>query len=275
MYDINIVIVNYKMKSDIEKCFASLFPDFANDNLKVNVVVVDNASEDGIGEFLHSRYSQVQLVALPKNIGFGGAQNRGLQAVEAKYHFILNPDTYFLPGGHVLKNLFNFMEGHPKVGMVGPKMLYPDGSLQYSCYRFPTFWQPLFSRTKFGAKGRGKIANDHALMKDFDHDRTQPVDWLMGSAMFARASALKEVGNFDDRIFMYYEDSDLCRRFWEAGWPVYYLHSVSLQHAHHRESAKVPGVFRALLKNKMARAHVKSWLYYMWKWRGNYKYYAE
>lgn len=274
MYDVNIVIVNYKMKSHIEKCFASLFLDIAASGLAVHVVVVDNASGDGIGEFLQSKYPMVECITLAENIGFGGASNYGLRAVGARYHFILNPDTYFYPGSQTLKKLFAFMEANPRIGLIGPKILYPDGSLQYSCYRFPTFWQPLYSRTRWGMRGEGKIINDHAHMKDFTHERTQPVDWLMGSALFVRAGSLDAVGLFDDRFFMYYEDADLCRRFWELTIPVYYVHNIVIAHTHGRGSAKVAGVLQALLKNKLARIHVVSWLKYMWKWRGNYKYYA-
>jgi GT2 family glycosyltransferase len=274
MYDVNIVIVNYKMKAHIEKCFASLFLDFQTSPLNVHVVVVDNASGDGIEEFLQVNYPNVECLVLPENVGFGAATNHGIRAAGAKYHFILNPDTYFFPGTQTIKKLYDFMEARPEVGMIGPKILYPDGSLQYSCYRFPTFWQPLYSRTRLGQKGEGKIVNDYALMKDFSHDRTMPVDWLMGSAMFARGTSLDRVGLFDDLFFMYYEDSDLCRRFWEAHIPVYYVPEVVIAHTHGRGSAKVPGVLRAMIKNKLARIHVQSWLKYMWKWRGNYKYYA-
>lgn len=274
MFNINIVIVNYKMKADIEKCLASLFLDYAGDQLNIHVTIVDNASGDGIEALFKKKYPAVQCILLPVNVGFGGANNVGLKTVESKYKFILNPDTYFFPGQHVIKKLYDFMEQHPKVGMIGPKMLYPDGSLQLSCYRFPSFWQPFFSRTKLGAKGWGKKINDAATMKEFSHERTQPVDWVMGSAMFARSKALDTVGLFDDSFFMYYEDSDLCRRFWEVGWPVYYVHDIVLQHVHGRGSAKVPGILKALYKNRLARVHLISWLKYMWKWRGNSKYYA-
>ncbi|MDO8626816.1 MAG: glycosyltransferase family 2 protein [Candidatus Magasanikbacteria bacterium] len=275
MLDVNIVIVNYKMKADIERCLASLLPDFADDNLSVNVTVVDNLSGDEIDKFLEAKYPSVKCILNNQNLGFGGATNIGIKSAPAKYYFILNPDTYFFPNQHTVKKLYDFLEAHPKIGLVGPKILYPDSSIQYSCYRFPTFWQPLFSRTNLGQKGSGKIVNDHAMMKDFSHERTELVDWIMGSAMFARGVALDEVNLFDDRFFMYYEDSDLCRRFWEAGWPVYYVHDIVITHVHGRLSAKIPGIFKALLKNKMARVHVISWLKYMWKWRGNYKYYAD
>lgn len=274
MVDLSIVIVNYKMKADIEKCLASLFSDIAESGLPVDVVVVDNASGDGIDAWLKETYPAVRCIMLEENIGFGRAQNLGLQSCDASYYMVLNPDTSLYPGQHTLQRIHAYMEQHPKIGLIGPKILYPDGSLQYSCYRFPTFWQPLFSRTKLGQKGKGRRTQDRTIMKDFDHQRTQPVDWVMGSAMVVRRSAMKEVGMFDERFWMYYEDTDWCRRMWETGWPVYYVHDIMLEHVHGRRSAKVPGILQALLKNKLTRVHIISWLTYMWKWRGNHKYYG-
>ena len=273
MVDINIVIVNYKMKTDIEKCLVSLYRDIENCGLDIAITVVDNNSEDEIDNFLKNIYPSVRCIMLNENVGFGQAQNRGMREIEAKYYFCLNPDTEFADGQSVMRKLYEYMEKHSKIGMVGPKVVYPDGELQNSCYRFPGFWQPIFSRTKLGQNKRGKKINDYYLMKDFNHNETRPVDWIMGSAMFVRDEAIKKVGMFDDRFWMYAEDSDWCRRMWEANWPVYYVHDIVIRHTHGRGSAKVPGVFRALLKNKLARIHLKSWLKYMWKWKGNNRYY--
>lgn len=268
MKDVNIVIVNYKMKDDIAKCLVSLYQDIADCGLDINIVVVDNASGDGIEQMLKEKFPEVKVVIQPENVGFGKSQNAGIKSCPAKYYFALNPDTVFLSGQKIIKRMYDFMETHPKVGMVGPKIVYPDGSLQYSCYRFPSFWQPVFSRTKFGQGKFGTKINTNFLMKDFSHNETRPVDWIMGSAMFVRDEAVQKVGLFDDRYWMYAEDSDWCRRMWEAGWPVYYVHDIVIQHAHGRGSAKVPGIFNALIKNKLARVHLISWLKYMWKWRG-------
>lgn len=268
MKDINIVIVNYKMKDDIDKCLTSLFLDIKDSGLEIIVTVVDNASHDGIAELLKEKYPEVNFIQMPENEGFGHAQNAGMESCEAKYYFALNPDTEFLPNSNAIKKMFDYMEKHDKIGMIGPKIIYPDGSLQYSCYRFPSFWQPVFSRTKIGGEKLRNKMNDNFLMKDFDHNSTRPVDWIMGSAMFVRNKAVKEVGMFDNRFWMYAEDSDWCRRMWEAHWPVYYVHDIVIKHAHGRGSAKVPGIFKALIKNKLARVHLSSWLKYMWKWRG-------
>src|SRR3989338_2343340 len=169
MKDVNIVIVNYKMKDDIEKCLASLRKDLENSGLDAQVLVVDNASDDGFEIMLKEKYPRAKFIAMRKNIGFGKAQNEGMKACEAKYYFALNPDTEFLPGRQTIKKLYDFMEEHPKIGVIGPKIIYPDGSLQYSCYSFPSFWQPIFSRTKLGQKKWGRKINEHFLMKDFDH----------------------------------------------------------------------------------------------------------
>jgi len=273
MFDIAITLVNTKEKKDIEHSLETLFADSKDSGLNIAVVIVDNASEDGIEE-LKDKFSNVTVIKQEKNEGFGKSHNKAFALVMAEYYFVLNPDTEFPIGQGFLRKMYDFMESHPKVGIAGPKILYPDGSLQYSCYRFPSFWQPIFSRTKWGKRGKGKEIADKFLMKDFDHESTIPVDWVMGSAMFVRRAAMDDgVGGFDDLFWMYAEDSDWCRRMWEKHWAVYYIHNVYLKHVHGRASAKVPGILNALFKNRYARVHLWSWLKYFWKWRGNHKYY--
>jgi len=275
MHDICITIVNTNETELIKNCLKSLFADSNGSGLDIHTVIVDNSSSDNPSSLLQSNFANLNLILQKKNLGFGASHNIAISSIDAKYYFILNPDTVFDAGQNFLRRIYDFMEAHPKIGVAGPKIVYPDGSLQYSCYRFPSFWQPIYSRTKWGKNGNGKIIADKFLMKDFDHNRTMPVDWVMGSAMFIRKRAIDEVGMFDDRFWMYAEDSDWCRRMWEAGWAVYYTHDVVLRHEHGRASAKVPGIINALVKNKYARVHLISWLKYFWKWRGNHKYYAE
>lgn len=274
MHDICITMVNTNEEKDIKRCLSSLMADTESGDLDVAIVIVDNNSINNIEPMLQQHFPGTTLIRQKKNEGFGKSHNKAMDAVEAKYYFVLNPDTTFETGQGFLQKCYDFMEQHPKIGMIGPKIYYPDGSLQYSCYRFPTFLQPVYSRTSLGRKGKGKIIADHFVMKDFDHNETRPVDWVMGSAMFVRKKAIDDVGMFDDRFWMYAEDSDWCRRMWEGHWPVYYVHDIVLSHVHKRASAKVPGVVNALLKNRYARQHLKSWLKYFWKWRGNHKYYG-
>lgn len=267
MFDIAIILVNYRMTEDIRQLLTSLKEDSVGSQLEVKVAVVDNTPEEGAWLMLKNNFPEVKYLPQDRNFGFGRAQNIGLQSVEAKYYFILNPDTIFPSGEKVLERLYDFMEKHPKIGMIGPKLLNSDSSLQYSCYRFPSFWMPLYRRSSLGLKPRHKKKVEKYLMKDFDHKKTQPVDWLMGSAMVVRGEALKQVGLFDERFWMYFEDCDLCQRFWEAHWPVYYVHDIKIKHHHGKGSAKVPGLFRSIIKNPLTRVHIFSWLKYMWKWR--------
>ncbi|HOX60403.1 MAG TPA: glycosyltransferase family 2 protein [Candidatus Magasanikbacteria bacterium] len=274
MFDICITLVNTKEKKEIQTALETLAVDSVNSGLNWQVAVVDNASGDGLETELKAKFPNAVYIQQNKNLGFGASHNKALSAVEAKYYFVLNPDTEFMLGQNFLRRLYDFMEANSHVGMAGPKIIYPDGSLQYSCWRFPTFLQPIFSRTKWGRVGKGKIIADCFLMKDFDHASTKPVDAIMGSAMFVRREAYLAVGGFDDLFWMYFEDMDWCKRMWEKNWAVYFVHDVVLKHAHGRASAKVPGVVMALIKNKYARVHLVSWLKYFWKWRGNHKYYA-
>ena len=169
------------------------------------------------------------------------------------------------------------MDEHPKIGCIGPKLLNTDGTLQYSCYRFD--WQSILikplKQINFDKKYKWvKKFSDRLLMKDFDHNSTMPVDWVLGAAMVVRQEVIDQVGSFDERYFMYLEDSDWCRTMWNHGWSVYYVHDIIITHKYTRESAKIPGIIKALVKNKLARIHLKSWLQYVWKWRLNFKYFS-
>lgn len=267
MLDVCITIVNTKEKDEIRECLKSFYQDSAGSGLNFGVVIVDNGSNDG-AESLEKEFDNLKVILQEKNEGFGRSHNRAVGSVEAKYYFVLNPDTFFPPGTLFLRRMFDFMEANPKVGVAGPRTVYPDGKLQYTCCRFPHFLQPLYSRTKLGKEGRGKKIVENYLMKDFSHKKTIPVDWVIGSAMFVRAEAIKDVGGFDERFWMYAEDSDWCRRIWKRGWYVFYAHDIELKHAYGRVSAKVPGIMAAFLKNKYARIHLLSWLKYFWKWSG-------
>lgn len=267
MFDIAVTIVNHKMTEEIRELLHCIREDLACSSLRVQTIIIDNTPEEGAWLMLKNNFPKVKYLPQEGNIGFGKAQNIGIKSTDAKYYFILNPDVIFPIGERVLQRLFEYMEANPKIGLIAPKLLNSDDTLQFSCYRFPSFWIPLYRRSAWGQKKKNKRKVDRYLMKDFEHNRTQPVDWLMGSAMFARGEALQQVGLFDERYFMYFEDCDLCRRFWEAHWPVYYVHDIKIRHRHGKGSASVPGFFYSMFKNPLTRVHIFSWLKYMWKWR--------
>jgi len=263
MTDVNVIIVNYKMKESVREALATLFSDIAGAPFSVKVTVVDNASGDGAGEMLEKEFPQVLFLQHGKNPGFGAANNLGMRAVASRYYFLLNPDTRFIEPKTV-ERLYAFMESKPRAGICAPRLVGFDGALQHSCLRFPTVLSPFDRRTGLGLTSGGAKRLDHFLMRKWGHDKRRMVDWVQGSAMFIRASALAETGAMDERFFMYFEDTDLCRRFWMKHWPVYYLSDVSLAHAHHRDSAELP-VWKGFFLKKTTRYHVVSWLKYLGK----------
>ncbi len=261
MHDINITIVNWKMKDDIKKCLETLYQDIAGSGIKTIIHVVDNSGNtDGIKQMLEENFPEVKYIDAGGNIGFGKAQNLGLKSATAEYYLPLNPDIEFIRGEKVFEKLINFMRNNPDAGIIAPKLLNPDNSIQESCYRFPSFFAQISRRLGFNKK-----AVDYYLMRDFDHCSTVAVDWVMGSFMFVRAELVEKIGFFDDRYFMYFEDCDWCRRTWLSEKKVYYMPGASVKHAHKRDSAAMSPVL-AVFKNKTARIHIKSWLKYFLKW---------
>lgn len=278
MKDVNIVIVNYLRKEEIFKNLDSLFNDLVNTFLDVQVILVDNSlNKDGIKEDLKNRFEQVLYLNPGENLGFGKGNNFGFKEIQARYYFALNPDIIFLQSGRVVEKMVEFMDKNQQIGCIGPKLVNTDGTVQNSCYRF-NFSSIFIKPLRHSGEDRLKFIKKHVdnlVMRDFEHNTVTPVDWVLGAALFARAEAIKKAGWFDERYFMYLEDADLCHKMWNANFPVYYVHHIILEHKHKRESAKVSGVVKGFLKNKLARVHLVSWVKYIWKWRNNFKYYGK
>lgn len=268
MVDCVIVIVNWKMCLDIDTCLESLFSDSENDGLSIKAVVVDNSDNcDGISDLLKKKYPDVEYLNAGGNRGFGYSQNLGMRSILGRYYFVLNPDTKFIKGSNVIRKMYDYMEENQDVGIMGPKLLNFDNTLQYSCYRFPRFLDKPIKQLELHERFVFlKKRIESMLMMDYDHEKDRFVDWLMGSALFVRGKAIEDVGLFDDRFFMYLEDCDWCRRMWESYWKVCYVPSIILYHKHRRDSAKIPGLI-AIIKNPTTRFHIKSWLQYFWKWK--------
>lgn len=278
MKDINIVYVNYLMKEDISNAINSVLLDIVNCPYDVQITVVDNSeNKDQIKEDLQTEFPQVKYIDARGNVGFGRGNNIGFQATPARYYFALNRDTIIPDNSNTIERIIQFMDNNPKIGCIGPKLINMDMTLQDTCYRFDfksIVVKPL-KQINFDKKYNWvKKHTNRLLMRDFDHNETRPVDWVLGAAMVVRSEVVADIGWFDDRYFMYLEDCDWCRTMWEHGWPVYYVHDIVIQHRYARGSAEVPGVIKALIKNKLARIHLASWFKYILKWRGKFKYYT-
>ncbi|MFH1173129.1 MAG: glycosyltransferase family 2 protein [bacterium] len=260
--DLSIIILNYKAKGLVKQCLKGI--KLLNLGLKYEVIVVDNHSGDSSVTMIKEQFPWVKLVEAERNCGFAAGNNLGIKEAVGKYVMILNPDITVLEGA--IETMYEYMEKNPLVGISGPKLINPDGTVQYSCYHFPGFMVPIYRRTFLGNLPWAKKTLRHYLMKDWAHDADREVDWLLGACLFVRKSALDKVGLLDERFFLYFEDVDWCRRFWQAGFKVSYLAEAEMVHYHQRLSAENPG-WRGLFSN-MTRIHIASWIKYFAKYLG-------
>ncbi len=266
--DLSIIIVNYHSKRKLETCLSSILR--AEPNFNYEIILVENNSGDNLDDLL-SLSERIKLISSPKNLGMGGGNNLGIKAASSEYVLILNPDTIIK--NNALDILFNYLKANPEVGIVGPKLLNPDGSLQYSCSRFPKVYMPILRRTFLG--DYFAVNRDQFQMREFDHNAIKEVDWLMGSAlMFKKKLTLKDgkiwEPRFDKRYFMYFEDTDLCRTTWRSGFKVIYNPEAIFIHDHARESAKYPW-YLAIFLDRLAWRHIGSWVKYFLKWGIKFK----
>ena len=265
-YDVAIVTVT-KDKLDPE-CLPSIKRLLETTNLKVHFILVDNDSQTFDAHALVKQHlSEASIILRDKNYGMGHSSNRGADEVEADYYFFLNPDT-IISDSTILDRLRNFMIECPACGIVAPQIKYPDGRFQETCRRFPKWYSPLAQRTSLLSQAASEQHRQDFLMKDYNHQKYRLVDWVQGSALMIDGGLFNDLGGFDQRFFMYYEDVDLCRRCWEKKRPVYYLPDVHLIHAYGKGSEVKGGLLKGLIKNHMARAHISSWLKYSLKWLG-------
>ncbi len=262
--DLSIIIVNYKNKNKLSACLSSIIRADIKD-LIYEIILVENNSGEDLSDLVNLS-PNIRLIVSDKNLGMGGGNNLGIKSAQGEYVLILNPDTSIQ--NQAVSVLFNYLKNNPRVGIVGPKLLNPDKSLQYSCSRYPEFYMPFLRRTFLGRYF--KVNRDNFQMRDSDHDIIQEVDWLMGSAlMFKKSIALADgkiwEPRFDEYYFMYFEDTDLCRQAHANKLRVVYNPEAVLIHDHARESAKYPW-YKAVFIDPLARHHIASWLKYFLKW---------
>ena len=224
--DLSIVIVSWKTKNFIQKCLASIFREARN--LKFEVFVIDNNSGDGTVEMVKNDFPQVKLIANTKNLGFAKACNQAMRQAIGDFVLLLNPDTEIT--NNALEKLVTFMMENPEAGVVGCKLLNPDNSHQLSVRRFPTFCSHFLMMLKIHnfLPEIKSIKNYYWL--DFDYNKTQKVDQVMGAAFMIRTAVLKKVGFLDQKFFLWYEEIDFCKRIKKAGWQVYYFPDAQIKH---------------------------------------------
>ncbi len=264
----DIAIVTVSTNKLDEVCLTSVRRCLESTSLCVKFIVVDNASTQmDAHAYVKSHVPGAIVILRESNYGFGSSCNRGAQEVDADYYFFLNPDTR-MDDPSMLERLYAFLRAYSKVGIVAPKILYMDERVQETCRRFPSWFTPLIQRTSIIDEKKATAHRREFLMEDFGHHKRRLVDWVQGSAFMIDGTLFHQLGGFDERYFMYYEDVDLCRQSWEAGRPVYYLPEAVMYHAYAKDSAKGDGMFSQLVHNRQTRAHISSWIKYSLKWFG-------
>lgn len=222
--------------------------------LLTSLYIIDNSSTNRLRE-IFPQDSRLEYIFMNSNNGFGAGHNVILRHPEkmGKYHLVLNPDVSFAPG--TLEKLYDYMENNSDVGNVMPKIIYPNGDLQYLCKLLPT---PMdwIGRMFIPFKSIKKRINDKFEMRFADYESEMNVPYLSGCFMFLRKSVIEEVGVFDEGIFMYGEDTDLNRRIYQKHRTMYYP-KVTITHAFEKGSHKSLRLFWI---------HVKAAIYYLNKW---------
>lgn len=259
---LSIIILNYKTKGLLKQCLrgiAEAHLPFAHE-----VIAVDNHSQDGTPDMVHEEFPAVTMVSSPTNVGFAAGMNLGYRHAQGDYILILNPDVAIFRGA--VEVLLRYMDQHSEVGLAAPRLINPDGSYQFSCYRFYSVLTPAYRRTPLGKLPFARNQLRKFLMMDWDHGDNRPVGWVLGGCMCIRREAIERVGFFDERFFLYFEDVDLCRRLWQAGWQVHYVAAAEMVHYHQRLSAENPGLKG--LFSYPTRVHIQSWIRYVSKYLG-------
>jgi GT2 family glycosyltransferase len=225
--DLSIIIVNYNVKEFLQNLIHSI--EKASVNLSKEIIIVDNASDDGSVDFIKEKFPQVKLLANQKNLGFGKANNIGSKQASGKYILFINPDA--IVAEDTFEKMIQFFEENPEAGLAGCKILNPDGTLQLACRRsFPGPWTSFTKVTGLSTLFPNSKIFARYNLTYLDENKTYEVDAISGSFMMMRNEVFKKVEGFDEQFFMYGEDLDLCYRIQKAGVKVFYVHSTQIIH---------------------------------------------
>ncbi len=223
---VSIIVVSYNTREILRQCLTSLFVHLGD--VRAEVLVVDNDSWDHSAEMVAAEFPQVRLIANRRNMGFAAANNQAYARCRGEYVLLLNPDAFIEPGA--VAAAVTFMDEHPQCGICGGRLVDLDGNPNPSARRFPGALAKLFTLSGLSARfPQSRLFNAHEF-SGTDHDHPMEVDWVPGTFTLIRRSMLEAIGFFDDRFYIYYEETDLCLRAKRAGWSVQYVPDACVVH---------------------------------------------
>lgn len=218
-----VVIINYNTREHLRACLATVQSEGP-----CELIVVDNASSDGSVEMVQSEYPWVDLQVNKNNVGYGAAANQAIARCTTDYVLLLNADILLQPGA--LQSLSTYLDQHPRVAIVGPRLVNPDGTLQSSCYPFPGTLQWLFDNNFSSRLVRHISFLRHYLLRSWLHTEMRIVPAVKGAALAIRRKAFETVSGFDQSFFLYFEELDLCYRLIAAGWQIHFAPVTTVVH---------------------------------------------
>lgn len=243
-------IVTFNNISTIVKTLETIFNETKDIDFKL--YIVDNGSTDGTPEYIEKNFPQVTVIRSGKNVGFGAGHNVVINSVESRYHAIINPDIVL--NENAIKKMADYMEENPDIGLLSPRICFPDGRDQILGKRNPRLKYLVASRLR--GDEPSKLLREYAML-DSDLSKPIQIENATGCFMFLRTEILKNIGGFDDGYFMYFEDADLARRINEISKCVYYPYAI-VNHVWGRDSKR---------NFKLMCVHIDSMLRYFRKWK--------
>jgi GT2 family glycosyltransferase len=241
MVDLAVVIVSWNVRELLAACLQALSAELDRAGLEAKVWVVDNASSDGTPEMVAVDHPRVKLVNSGENLGFAGGNNLAMREIikdPPPYIWLLNPDTEVLPGSATA--LISTFQAYSRTGVVGAKLLYGDGTLQHSAFRFPGLAQLLFEFYSIPARFYDTPLNGRYARSLYEGKSPFPIDHPLGASMMVRTQAIAQVGLMDEEYHMYCEEIDWCWRMRRAGWRALCVPTAEVMHHAGQSTAQVP-----------------------------------
>jgi N-acetylglucosaminyl-diphospho-decaprenol L-rhamnosyltransferase len=250
---VSVIIIAHSVRDELARCLSAIAD---NAGVATETILVDNASTDGTVAWARRAHPDVEVVELERNRGLA-AREHGLRRASAPYTMFLDTDAILTP--EALPRMVAAMESHPEWGLIGPKLVYEDGTLQLSCRRFPPILLPLMRRPPLSRLLEDSRPVRRHLMADADHDQVRPVLYVLGACQLFRSDLARVAGPFG-RHFFWPDDADWCIRIRDAGGEIVYFPEATVVHAYRRLSNRQPF-------SRMAWEHLKGFCAFQWKYR--------
>jgi GT2 family glycosyltransferase len=222
---LSIVVLSWNTEDLLRTCLERLAAAELKD---AEVIVVDNASSDGSAAMVRTRFPGARLIVNERNLGYAAGNNVGIAAARGRYVFLLNSDTEVEPDA--TRRMVEYLEAHPDCGAVAARLLNLDGTVQRACKRFPTLAVAIGFDTWFGKRFPFARVLERYDYAEFDHLSSRDVAQPPAAALMLPARVLAEVGTFDEDLFLFFNDVDLCRRIHARGWRIHYLAEARIKH---------------------------------------------